>query len=108
MLPAQLAKAEPDLLYNVPSKEPDEFGLTARDLDVLATTTIQGECKAFADDTPFAISGTALSWWLEAAQQKRYPIPSQMAINILSITSNVIQTRANLPRSSVINILGQS
>ena len=75
----------PDLPYNGPTKEPDEFSLIARDLDVTATTTIQDECEAFADDTPFAISGTALSWWLELAQQKRYPILSQMAIDILSI-----------------------
>ena len=74
----------PDLPFNGPTKEPDEFGLIARDLDVTATA-IQDEYEAFADDTPFAISGTALSWWLELAQQKRYPILSQMAIDILSI-----------------------
>ena len=75
----------PDLPYNGPTKKPNEFGLIARDLDVTATTTIQDEYEAFADDTPFAISGTALSWWLEPARQKRYPILSQMAIDILSI-----------------------
>ena len=74
-----------DLPYNSPTKEPDEFGLITRDLDVTATTTIQDEYEAFADDTPFAISGTALSWWLEPARQKGYPILSQMAIDILSI-----------------------
>lgn len=41
------SKAMPDLLYNGPTKEPDEFGLIARDLDVIVTTTIQDEYKAF-------------------------------------------------------------
>jgi hypothetical protein len=88
---AKLQKAErngkvmPDLPYNGSTREPDKFGLIARDLDVTATTTIQDEREAFADDVPFAISGTACSWWLEPAQQKRYPMPSQMAMDILSI-----------------------
>ena len=86
----------PDLPYNGPTKEPDEFGLIARDLDVTATTTSQDEYKAFADDTPFPISGTALSWRLEPAQQKRYPILSQMAIDILSIPANQSESSQEL------------
>ena len=72
-------KVIPDLPYNGPTKEPDEFSLIAHDLDVTATTTIQNKYEAFADDTPFTISGTALSWWLEPAQQTRYPTLSQIA-----------------------------
>jgi hypothetical protein len=79
------SKVTLDLPYNGPTIEPDVFDLFAHDLDVTASTTIQDKYKAFANDTPFAINGTALNWWLEPAQQKRYPTLWQMAIDILSI-----------------------
>jgi hypothetical protein len=67
------------------SNDPDVFDEFARDLDVTASTITSDEYEAFANDTPFGISTTALEWWLEERQRKLYPSLQKMAIDILSI-----------------------
>ncbi|ODQ75297.1 hypothetical protein LIPSTDRAFT_2010 [Lipomyces starkeyi NRRL Y-11557] len=44
------------------SNDSDAFDEFARDLDVTASTITSDEYEAFANDTPFGISGTALEW----------------------------------------------
>ncbi len=43
------------------------------------------EYKSFISQTPIAIDGSALVWWLREEQQLRYPRLSKMAIDILSV-----------------------
>jgi hypothetical protein len=45
------------------------------------------EYKSFFSQTPIAIDGSALAWWLREEQQQRYPCLSKMAIDILSVPS---------------------
>jgi hypothetical protein len=72
--------------YTGPTTEPDEFDLMARELDVTTgPTVIEDEYEDFAENSPHAITRTALDWWLEDAQRTKYPRLSQMAIDILSI-----------------------
>lgn len=63
--------------------EPDEYELIERDLDVVGHTADIWE--SFIEASPTEISTTALEWWCEEKQRKRYPRLSRMAIDILSV-----------------------
>lgn len=67
-------------------RSPDEYDLLAQQLDVVGPAMDEiDEYKSFISQTPIAIDGSALVWWLREEQQLRYPRLSKMAIDILSV-----------------------
>lgn len=79
-----VASGTPDLVDK--SRFPDEFDLLAQELDVVGPAMDESdEYKSFVSQTPIAIDGSALAWWLREEQQQRYPRLSKMAVDILSV-----------------------
>ena len=68
------------------TKEPDEFDLIGRELDVVTLSNLgKDEYEHFVNDKPIPITTSALAWWSAGPQRLAYPRLSQMAIDILSI-----------------------
>ncbi len=72
------------------TKEPTEFDLIARELDLTSSRSCNSSHDDFMDfvsrsPTPLPPNTTALEWWLREEQQHAYPRLSKMAIDILSI-----------------------
>jgi len=69
-----------------PAQDLNEFDKIAEDLDsMMFRPKSQDEYEDFISETPYKISTTALQWWSQEQQRKRWPRLSLMAIEILSI-----------------------
>jgi hypothetical protein len=67
------------------SEDLDDFDRIAQDLAKIARPASQDEYDDYNTEAPFEIRTTALSWWCQDQQRRRWPRLSNMAIDILSI-----------------------
>jgi hypothetical protein len=63
----------------------DDFDRIAQDLGKFARLSSQDEYKDYNAESLYEIRMTALQWWCQDQQRKRWPRLSCMAIDILSI-----------------------
>lgn len=63
----------------------DEFDILAQNLDVVPRQQIKDEFEEYLSEAVITIETSALSWWLNTQQRRRWPRLSQLAINVLSI-----------------------
>lgn len=63
----------------------DEFDILAQNLDILPIQQTKDDFEEYISEAAIPIQTSALSWWLNAQQQQRWPRLSQLAINVLSI-----------------------
>jgi hypothetical protein len=71
--------------YERNTQELDDFDQIAQDLDKFARPASQDEYDDYNTESPYEIRTSALTWWCQDQQQKRWPRLSYMAIDILSI-----------------------
>ena len=69
---------------NIP-QDLDDFDRIAQDLGKFARPASQDEYEDYNTEIPHEISTTALTWWCQDRQRKRWPRLSYMAIDILSV-----------------------
>ena len=62
-----------------------KFDRAAQDLGKFRRPASQDEFEDYNSELPYEISTTALTWWCQDPQRKRWPRLSYMAIDILSI-----------------------
>jgi hypothetical protein len=67
------------------SQDLDDFDRIAQDLGKFARPASQDEFEDYNAESPYEIRTSALTWWCQDQQQKRWPRLSYMAIDILSI-----------------------
>ncbi len=68
------------------TRELDEFDLIAKEFRERVTRPAsQDEYEDYCAEAPYEVQKSALQWWCEAAQRKRWPRLSMFAIDILSI-----------------------
>ena len=73
-------------LAPAPAQDLNEFDKIAEGLDsMMFQPKSQDKYEDFISETPYKISTTALQWWSQEQQRKRWPRLSLMAIKILSI-----------------------
>ena len=63
----------------------DDFDRIAQDLGKFTRPASQDEYEDYNAESPYEIRTTALTWWCQDQQRKRWPRLSYMAIDILSI-----------------------
>jgi hypothetical protein len=74
------------LLDDEEDKDLDAFDRISRKLQNCTRPSSQDEYEDYISCDPYDITPTtALSWWLQEQQRKRWPKLSQMAIDILSM-----------------------
>ena len=66
-------------------EELDIYDQIAQNLQSFKRPSSQDEWEDYCSQEPYEITGTALEWWCQKAQRKRWPKLSYMAIDILSI-----------------------
>jgi hypothetical protein len=71
--------------YERNTKELDDFDQIAQDLGKFARPASQDEYEDYNSESSYEIRTSALTWWCQDQQQKRWPRLSYMAIHILSI-----------------------
>jgi hypothetical protein len=67
------------------SQDLDDFDRIAQDLGKFARPASQDQFEDYNAESPYEIRTSALTWWCQDQQQKRWPRLSYMAIDILSI-----------------------
>ena len=68
-----------------PSQDLDDFDRIAEDLGKFARPASQDEYEDYSNGEVCEITTSALEWWCQDSQRKRWPRLSYMAIDILSI-----------------------
>lgn len=71
--------------YERNTQDLDDFDRIAQDLGKFARPASQDEYEDYNSESPYEIRTSALTWWCQDQQQKRWPRLSYMAIDILSI-----------------------
>jgi hypothetical protein len=67
------------------SQDLDDFEQIIEDLDKFARPASQDEFEDYNSESPYKIRTSALIWWCQDQEQKRWPRLSYMAVDILSI-----------------------
>lgn len=73
--PSTTSTSEPD----------DEYDILARGLQVPLPPPTDDEYDEYISEPVVPYDKSALTWWLDSQQQERWPVLSQLAINVLSI-----------------------
>ncbi|EED11559.1 hypothetical protein TSTA_008550 [Talaromyces stipitatus ATCC 10500] len=71
--------------YERNTQDLNDFDLITQDLGKFARPASQDKYEDYNSESPYKVRMSALTWWCQDQQQKRWPRLSYMAIDILSI-----------------------